>query len=151
MTRPTTAGVGRHQLVVGQALVDQGEDSGQGHVSHVGGDHYTHPREPVDDHAGQRSQQQHRGDLGNDRAGDPRPEPAKRNTSTTSRNFHRKTDLIGGPVFTGPDASLRDLSMNRSVEGLASQFLVELGTEGPRNRPGWRGEDDEGELAGPPR
>jgi hypothetical protein len=24
------------------------------------------------------------------------------------RNFHRKTDLIGGPVFTGPDASHGD-------------------------------------------
>ena len=24
------------------------------------------------------------------------------------RNFHRKTDLIGGPVFTGPDSSHRD-------------------------------------------
>jgi hypothetical protein len=76
-------------------------------------------------------------------------------------NLH-KTDLIGGPVFTGPDASrrdadqclldpstsryvprdpmppvlghssyMRDLSMNRYVEGLASQFLIELGTEGP--------------------
>jgi len=82
------------------------------------------------------------------------------------RNFHRKTDLIGGPVFTGPDdrhrgadeclldpstrwyvprdptppvlghsSYMRDPSMDRYVEGLAGQFLTEMGTEAPEDPP----------------
>jgi hypothetical protein len=82
------------------------------------------------------------------------------------RNFHRGTDLIGGPVFTGPDDRYReadqclrdpstrwyvprdpmppvlghssymaDPSMDGYVEGLAGQFLVELGTGAPEDPP----------------
>jgi hypothetical protein len=60
----------RHRVDGDQVLVDQGEDGGQGYAPQVGGDQYPDPGESVDDRAGQRGQQQHRGDFGDDGAGD---------------------------------------------------------------------------------
>jgi hypothetical protein len=42
-------------------LVDQRQDSGEGHAPQVGGDQHPDPGEAVDDGAGQRGQQQHWG------------------------------------------------------------------------------------------
>jgi hypothetical protein len=64
-------------------LVDQRQEGGQGHAPQVGGDHHPDVGEPVDDCAGQRGQQQHRGDLGDDGAGDAQARAVRRNTSTT--------------------------------------------------------------------
>jgi hypothetical protein len=53
-------------------LVDQRQDGRQGHAPQVGGDHHPHPGQPVSHRASDWGQQQHRGDLSDDRAGDPK-------------------------------------------------------------------------------
>lgn len=99
----------RHRVHGGQFMVDQRQHSSQEHSPQVRGDHQAQRRQPIDQHASHRGQQQHRGDLGDhhachtqSRAGQAEHQHhqrhrAERVTPTRHRLRHEQPTVPAGP------------------------------------------------------